>query len=118
MSYNNDFKFDNRYLLLIYITDYIKLNDRSEKNILSQQDYESLSVWLKKEYPNETLRLWEFVDNGDYEYYLQTGSRLSSVYIYIVMAQFKEKASFRNPKGFNKMKEEEKKAALRLCYPK
>ena len=63
-----------------------------------------MAVWLKKEYPNETLKLWEFIDeSSDHEYYIQTGSRLSSVYIYIVMAQFKEKASFRNPKGLNKM---------------
>lgn len=70
VSYNNDFKFDNRYLLIIFITDFIKLNDRTLTNSLSETDFNSLSDWLKKQYPNETLRLWEYREGTETEFYL------------------------------------------------
>lgn len=39
VSYNNDFKFEGRYLLIIYITDYLKLTDRNQNNQMSQVDF-------------------------------------------------------------------------------
>jgi hypothetical protein len=57
---------------------------------MSETDFNSLAVWLNKQYPNETLKMWKFItDQNDQEFYVETGSKESSLYTYIVMSQFK-----------------------------
>jgi hypothetical protein len=51
VSYNRDFEFGGKYLLVILITEYIRLIERNQKNIMSESDFNSLAVWLKKQYP-------------------------------------------------------------------
>ena len=89
VSNNKDFEFGGRYLLIISITDYIKLTERNQRNIMSETDFKSLEVWLHRYYPSERLKMWKFItDDNDQEFYIQTGSKESSLYIYIVMTQF------------------------------
>jgi hypothetical protein len=61
INFNPDFQFSGRYLLVILITEFIKLTDRNQKNVMSRQDFDSLAGWLRKDYPNESLKMWEFV---------------------------------------------------------
>ena len=117
VSYNNDFKFAGRYLLIILITPYIRLIDRTKDNQMNENDLKSLGVWLNREYPRETLSLWQFLnENDELEYYISTGTRESSLYIYIVMTQFQEKSSFKNPKGLERLSREEREKRFKKMY--
>ena len=61
--------------------------------------------------------MWRFVtETGDHEYYIQTDCKESLLFIYIVMTQFSEKSSFKNPKGLERMDDREKQAKFTLCY--
>jgi hypothetical protein len=54
-----------------------------------EADFDNLKGWLNRQYPNERLKMWKFItDDKDQEFYIQTGSKESSLYIYIVMKQF------------------------------
>jgi hypothetical protein len=50
------------------------------------------------------------------QYYLETESRASPVYIYIVLIQFFRKAGFNNPKGLEGKSNEERSGRVKLCY--
>jgi hypothetical protein len=85
---------------------------------MSETDFNSLAVWLNKQYPNETLKMWKFItDQNDQEFYIETGSKESSLYTYIVMTQFLERSSFKNPKGLERMSDRERQSRFRLVYP-
>jgi hypothetical protein len=117
INFNPDFQFSGRYLLVILITEFIKLTDRNQKNVMSRQDFDSLAGWLRKDYPSESLKMWEFVtEKKELEYYIETGSKESSLFIYIVMTQFMEKSSFKNPKGIESMNETDRTARFRVYY--
>jgi len=47
-------------VLLTRITDYIKLVNRNEKSFLSVDNYQHLCEWLRAEFPDEKLQVWEF----------------------------------------------------------
>jgi hypothetical protein len=51
VSYNKEFEFGGRYLLIILITPFLKLTDRSKKNAMSEEDFRSLSTWLRNQFP-------------------------------------------------------------------
>jgi hypothetical protein len=38
--------------MIIPINDYLRLSERSQNNIMSKTDFDSLAAWLKKEFPN------------------------------------------------------------------
>jgi hypothetical protein len=118
VSNNKDFEFGGRNLLIISIADYVRLTERNQRNIMTEADFSSLEVWLKRQYPNEKLKMWKFItDDNDHEFYIQTDSKESSLYIYIVMTQFLERSSFKSPKGLDRMDEIEKDARFNLFYP-
>lgn len=50
MAYKPEFKFDNRFVLLINVTYCLKLKEREEA--LPLQDARRLEDWLHKEFPN------------------------------------------------------------------
>jgi hypothetical protein len=117
INFNPDFQFSGRYLLVIPITEFIKLTDRNKKNVMSRQYFDSLVGWLRKDYPSENLKMWEFVtEKKELEYYIETGSKESSFFIYIVMTHFLEKSSFENPKGIESMNETERAELFRIYY--
>lgn len=53
---NVDFRFEDKMVLPIYVTKYIKIETSAR---FSFDDIESASNWLKSEFPNERLRLYE-----------------------------------------------------------
>lgn len=52
----NDFYFEEKYVLPIYVTKFVKV----EANSLSYKDVERAAEWLRLEFPKERLRLYEF----------------------------------------------------------
>lgn len=119
VSYKKDFEFDGKYMVLIFISDYLRLPDRSAYNILPEEDFESLTRWLSEEFKDEKLRLWRFInDKGDSEFYLQTDSQRSTVFMYYVLNHFDEKVLFKNPKNFDKLTGEDRATRFKLFYPR
>jgi len=71
------------------VTETLKLT-----KILSKGDFDSLSGWMDAEYPNEKLILFEWKEGGDSgdspsEFFLKTESKLSTLFIYFVLSQYK-----------------------------
>lgn len=54
---NLDFCFEDKFVLPIYVTKYVKIEPSAK---FSFDDIESASNWLKLEFPNERLRLYEY----------------------------------------------------------
>jgi hypothetical protein len=46
--------------MLLKITEFIKLIDRSGYNLLSEADFESYQKYYSKEYPNDSIKLWRY----------------------------------------------------------
>jgi hypothetical protein len=66
-------------------------------------------MWLRQEFPGETLNFFEFRKSQyQKEYYLKTQSKLSTLFIYYVLNDFKIKAIFKNPHQLDRMTPEER----------
>lgn len=62
--------------------------------------------------------MWKFTNNdGNLEFYLQTDTRESSIYMRIAMEKFSERSTFKNPKGLDRMSKLERKQRLEFYYP-
>lgn len=48
---------------------------------------------------------------------MQTGSKMSTLFIYYVMNHYGEKCSLKNPKGYERMAEHERNARMTIFYP-
>jgi hypothetical protein len=88
-DHKDEFQVAGKALVLIPISNFIRLFGRDESEIISETDFGSLKAWLKKYYPHETIKMWKLAtDSSEKEFYLQTRSRESLVFIYLVMVQF------------------------------
>lgn len=107
---------------------------------MSEEEFETLRSWLKTEHPSETLTVWRVVEEGlkegkkeeekegkkegqsekreEWEFYLQTGGKLSMLFMYYVLNHYGEKCSFKNPKNYEKMTQEERERKLIKFYPR
>lgn len=96
VSYNKEYSFNGKYVMIINVAPYLKLPNMNQKNELSVNDCKNLENWLHKEHPGEKLKFWKFgPEAGNYEYFIQTESRESTVLMYYVLTQYGEKAIFR-----------------------
>lgn len=84
-------------MMLIDIKPYLKL-ERDAKNIPSKADIERYESWLRKEFSSEKLKLMTYtIDRRKKEFYLTTGSKLSTLFLYFMLGHNNEKVVFRNP---------------------
>jgi hypothetical protein len=88
-EHSDEFQVAGKALVLVPISNYIRLFGRDESETINEVDLGNLRVWLKKYYPHETIKMWKLAtDNNEKEFYLQTGSKESLVFIHLVMVQF------------------------------
>jgi hypothetical protein len=104
--FSSEFTFEDKLVLPIYITDYIRIEQADGFNL---KDVESAAEWLRLEFPHEKLRLYEFKVQRRREYFLETESKLSTLLIYYVFQSFGIKVTLKNPLGLSKMSEDERK---------
>ena len=65
--------------------------------------------WVHAKFEHEQVKLFECVTKeGAKEYYLQTESYDSTLYVYYLLNNYNEKSVFKNPLHLDKMSEEEK----------
>lgn len=118
VAYKKEFEFNNRFVLTILVTPFIRLLDRNNTNLFPEGDFELLQGWLRAEHPMEALTLWRFEESKGSEFYLQTGSKVSTLFLYYVLNHYGEKCSFKSPKDYERMPDHEKRARMKVHYPR
>lgn len=114
---NKNFEFDGRPLMLMPITQHLRLSERNARNVMPERDFDSLVVWMRKEFKEGSIKMWKFItDQNDSEYYLETGSRAATLFLYLIMSTFNEKSQFKSPKALQSMSEREKQSRYRMIY--
>lgn len=110
VSNRTEFEFEGKHLLVVSVTNYLRLEDYNEN---TQVDYEELlnaSLWLKREFPSEDLQCYELRKGRTKEYYLRTGSKISTLFMYYLLNGFRRRAVFKNPPNLDRMTPEEQRA--------
>lgn len=86
---NPKFYVNHKPLLMISITNYLKLNLRSQKKPYYENDFRNLSIWFKKAFPDESIKCFQFLtNNNEIEYYIQTASLESTLYCYYLLNHY------------------------------
>lgn len=75
--------------MIIPITPYVKLSDRNQRCIMARSDFDNSTVWLKRQFKENKLKMWKFItDDNETEFYLDGGSKAANMFIYLVMTTF------------------------------
>lgn len=118
ISFNSDFVFGGKNIMIIMITPYLKLTDRSDKKVLEEDEFNDIAQRFKMEHPKEELKAYQFTnEDGQGEWYLKTESRKAAVFTFYFIKQCEEKIIFKNPKNLDKLTEDDKRKRLILKYP-
>jgi hypothetical protein len=111
------YRFDNREVLAINVTSFLKLDQRSEHHPFSPHDpplREALEEFAQ-EYPEETLKAFRFrASPTKSEYYLLTQSKTSNLFLYYLLNHRGERAVFKNPYLLDKLTAPEREQRMVL----
>jgi hypothetical protein len=69
---------------------------------------------FSQSFPQEDLKVYEYFETG--EYYFETGSKLSLVFLYFKVKDLGEKAYFKVPMDWEKVGAREREDALRVRF--
>jgi hypothetical protein len=99
-------------VVVVFITDLIRLTERTRRKSLPQSDQDALQSWASNEFKgqNLSLKLYDYTnEKGESELYLQVTNgegkvhRACTLLLYLVLNHHNEKAILRNPKDINKI---------------
>lgn len=114
ISRNPKFTIGDKMLLIISVTSFVKLRMRNENMPFPIEQLHYVREWVHAKFEHEQVKLFEFVTKeGAKEYYLQTESYDSTLYVYYLLNNYNEKSVFKNPLHLDKMSEEEKEKRWR-----
>ena len=105
---NPKFMFAGKPLIIISITGYLKLVGRAQKNPYTRGQFRNLVSELRKQFPDEVVKLYELKETKGRQYYIECESIESTLLAYYLLNSRKEKTMFRNPLRLDKMSWEER----------
>ena len=84
--------------MTVKISKYISLLGNTENNSLKVEDFNNLSQWLSKFFPEEKLTLFSYNNGTDRrKIFLKTGSAKAKLLMYLVLNHYNHQAAFRDP---------------------
>ena len=88
ISYNKAFCIEDRQVIVVAITEMIKLADRSGKRMLPKADLDALQNWATNEFKGKNLKVSLFKytnEQGETEIYIRTGHHACNLLLYLVL---------------------------------
>jgi hypothetical protein len=116
ISFSKQLEFEGKNTLVVNVLNYIKLD--KETHGFSEKWVKNVAEWLHADFPTETLRVWEHTAKEGKDYYLETDSKTSLLYLYYVLHHYNQKAIFKNGPELAGLSLEERHSCWRITSEK
>ena len=96
---NKDFIYNGKRVVIVAISDTIKLTDRNESNMFSSADVESLNNWLSKDgFNGGKMRVFLYINpKGVKDFYIKCAKPESTLFMYLILSSFNESVFMKHP---------------------